>query len=178
MYTPVWGNQFAAVHKALREALTVESLCDAPWSIVSDCKKGVFSRGCVSECLMLLESSLSNCVKIAGMPENLIEPYLSATWVWSMKNEQKMQESAFNVGKKSTLLLGAPALEAIQFQYCGEVALVCYTLSKLKFPLITEENILYLAKPMAELEILESNSRLFISVARSVREMMKKLKLP
>ena len=112
------------------------------------------------------------------MPENLIEPYLSATWVWSMKNEQKMQETAFNVGKKSTLLLGAPSLEAIQFQYCGEVALVCYTLSKLKFPLITEENILYLAKPMAELEILESSSRFFISVARSVREMMKKLKLP
>lgn len=91
IYTPVWGNQFAAVHKALRESLTVEKKCDAPWSIVRDCKKGLFSRGCVAECLMLLESSLSSCIKIAGMPEALIETYLTATWVWSMKNEQKMQ---------------------------------------------------------------------------------------
>lgn len=80
--------------------------------------------------------------------------------------------------KRSTLLQVAPDLEAVQFRYYGEVALVCYTLAKLKFPLIDEENILYLARPMQELEILESNSKLFVTVARSVREQMKKLKFP
>ena len=83
-----------------------------------------------------------------------------------------------HLGKRSTLLQPARALEAVQFQYCGEVALVCFTLSKLKVPLIAEENILYLAKPMQELEILESNSKLFFAVARSVRDPMNKPKLP
>ena len=48
IYTPVWSNQFAAVQKALRESLTVGKKCDAPWSIVSDCRQGLFSRGCVA----------------------------------------------------------------------------------------------------------------------------------
>ena len=106
--------------------------------------------------------------------------HVYSSWVGSFRSLLKciICPTFLHLGNRGSLLQAQPFLGQLQFQHCGEVALVCYALSRMKLPLIAEEHILYLASPMLELEILENNSKLFASCARQVREQLKDLKMP